>query len=84
MVKRWADEISKLPIDVQEELGIPDDLSLKALIPEFYKEAPDQEQYEKEYEAAQSFFRRLNSIADEKNKEARKCLSEFEAMNSKR
>lgn len=64
------------------KVEIPENLTLKSLIPELYEEEPCKEVYEEQYNKAEEFFSKVNSIIKEVNEEAYKCLSEYQVIAS--
>ena len=82
MVASWAESIKKVEAGVLDSVNLPEVITLQTLIPELYVEEPNQAIYEEQYNAAMELLNKVNTIADEYNKEAIRCLSEYQAMSS--
>lgn len=60
---------------------IPHELSLKALCPEAYKEFPDEDIYNKEFEELCNIVKPINDKIIEHQKELSECLQQFKMMS---
>lgn len=62
--------LDKIPYDIQS-------MTFESLIPEIYKDRPNQAQYAKELKAANAILEECNNIIDELNREGAKLLEEY-------
>ena len=82
-IDAWAKRLAEVKDeDVLSELMLPEEISLRVLVPELYKEKPDAEIYAKQHEELCELIDRVNSVTDKYNKEALECLSRFQQLNS--
>ena len=51
-------------------------------MPELYKDNPDPRIYEQEFAAWKELEKKVNAIADKYNEEAKRCLLEYQQLNS--
>jgi hypothetical protein len=82
-VSAWAEKLLKVDPEVLAGVELPEEITLRALIPEFYVDEPNQAVYDKQWEAADKLFEKVNKIIEEYNKEALRCLSEYKVLVSK-
>lgn len=83
-VNAWADKIRKVDPEVLRGVELPEDLSLRGLIPELYSDEPDPNVYHAQYVKAVELFNKVNVIAAEYNREAKECLLKYQELSSQR
>lgn len=83
-VKAWAEKIKKVNPEVLSGVELPEDISLRSLIPELYEDEPNPEIYHSQYVKAVQLFDQVNAIAEKYNQEAKKCLLEYQELSSQR
>lgn len=81
-VSEWADKIRKVDPGVLGDLQLPEELTLKAMVPELYVAEPNKEIYLEQLKKAQALFDKVNEIVNKYNEEATVCLSEYQALSS--
>lgn len=82
-IKAWADKLANVDPFILKDIDLPEAISLQALVPELYKESPDPEIYNQQYEKMIALFSQVNAVADAYNQEAKRCLSEYQELSSK-
>ena len=82
-IKAWADKLLKVDPFLLKDIELPEVISLQSFIPELYKESPDPEVYNEQYDKMIAVFSQVNAIADSYNQEAKKCLLEYQELNSR-
>lgn len=80
-IQTWAENLKKVDPEILKGVELPEEISLRTLMPELYADKPNQAVYHEQYLKACELFATVNKIADAYNQEARKCLSEYQAMN---
>ena len=82
-VRTFAEKFAQIDPNVFEgKIEIPEEISLKAMIPEMYADKPNQQIYEEQYNKAQAFFNGVSEIIAAINKEANECLSRYQVLAS--
>ena len=82
-VKNFAEKFVQIDSSVFEgKIEIPEEISLRAMIPEMYVDRPNQAIYEEQYNKAQEFFNGVTEIIANINKEANECLSRYQVLAS--
>lgn len=82
-IKAWADKLANVDPFILKDIDLPETISLQSLVPELYKESPDPEIYNQQYEKMIALFSQVNAVADAYNQEAKKCLLEYQELSSK-
>lgn len=84
-VDAWAKAIAKAPAEVLEELQLPEELTLRAMIPELYKpfDEFDEAVYQEQYNKAKELEERYYKLAMRYNREQLALRKEVEALNQK-
>lgn len=80
-MEEFARNISS--VNVEEVFGdiyIPPVLTLQAFCPEAYKELPDPDVYQKEFEEMMEIISPINERIRQINREASECVAQFKQM----
>lgn len=81
-LKQFAESIANINTkEVFGDIELPMDLSLKSLCPEAYKDDPNPEVYQEQYEKMVELFNVLNAKIISYNQEAIEALNEYKMMN---
>lgn len=78
----WIKQFQVLSPEEKAELGITEDISFQKLFPEYYKDIPNKEQYDLEYQKLTEFMERLNAKCDRLFEEGKKALEEYNAIHT--
>lgn len=70
------------PSVFQGKVQIPEDATLKALVPEYYAEHPRQEVLDEQIDKANELCAKINEIIMSICEEAYKCYSEYQVLAS--
>ncbi|MCI9050690.1 MAG: hypothetical protein HFI05_02010 [Lachnospiraceae bacterium] len=81
-IAQWAEKLYKVDPFILKDIELPDEISLYAFMPELYKDNPDPRIYEQEFAAWKELEKKVNAIADKYNEEAKRCLLEYQQLNS--
>lgn len=68
----------------KDKVEIPDVFTLEALIPELYKESPDEAVYYEQYDKAVGLFNSIYEVMNDYIAEVEKCLQEYNVLSSSR
>lgn len=83
-VNKFAEKFKKIdPAFWEGKVEVPEEISLKAMVPELYKEDSDRELCHEQWAKANEFFSKVSSIFEEMQRGARECLLEYEVLASK-
>lgn len=82
VVTNLAEGLKNVDPALLEGIGLPAELTLQALVPEYYATDLNPEKCREQYDAAMEILQRLNDFVQEKNKEARECLLNYQALAS--
>jgi len=83
-VAQWFESIKQVPAEVLESLQLPEEITLKSLLPELYKpfEEFQQEEYDRQYAKVQEFLSKYNAIAMEYNRKQIMLRREMEKLST--
>lgn len=84
MVADWAKSIKQMPKELLAEIDLPEELTLRSVIPELYQDEPDEKVYEEQYNAFMEKVKKINEIAMKANEDARQCLLKHQQLISNR
>lgn len=82
-IAQWAEKLCKIDPFILKDVKLPDEISLRTFMPELYKDNPNPDIYEQEFAAWKELEQKINTIANEYNEEAKKCLLEYQQISSK-
>lgn len=85
MEEKKMEEFSKRvnSVNIEEVFGdiyIPPEMTLRSFCPEAYKEIPDPDIYQKEYDEMIRIITPINERMIQLNKEASECIAQFKQM----
>lgn len=81
-VQAWGEKIKQCDPSILEGIELPEEISLKTLLPELYVDRPNQSVYDEQYEKMQELFDKCNKVAEEYNAKVRKTIEEYEVFIS--
>lgn len=82
-IQTWAEKLRKINNpDILKDVGLPEEITLRAFVPELYEENPRQEIYHEQYLKMCEVFNKVNAIAEAYNQEAKQCLLKFQELSS--
>lgn len=84
-VRAWGERLNNCTKKAEVLVGIelPAEIELKSFVPEYYAAKPNPDVCKEQYDRMIQIFNAVNAVADKYNKEAKECLQELQAMNSK-
>lgn len=82
LVAEWAKHIKQIPKELLSEIDLPEDITLYSVIPELYKDEPDENVYEEQYNAFMKQVEKINKIAMKANEDAKQCLLKHQQLTS--
>lgn len=82
VIANLAEGLKNVDPAVLKELGLPEELSLRTLIPGYYEAEINVDECKKQYEEVSALLQKLNNFVKSKNEEARECLLEYQALVS--
>lgn len=62
-VTKWMTMYRDLPLTIRSKFNLNENLTLRDLLPELYKDSPDQEIYDQQYNAMVAMFSAINEFA---------------------
>ena len=83
MVQQYFDSLYKIDKAVFDgKVEIPENASLKSLVPEYYVDNPKQEVLDQQIDTANQLFDKINGILADVCKEAVECYSQYQVLAS--
>ena len=69
-VDKFLSSLENLRDETKAKCGVVEGLTCKSLLPELWKEEPDQEVYDKQFENLKAYVAKVAQVANEINREA--------------
>ncbi len=78
-VLAWAEELRSVDKSIFEgKVEIPEELTLRSLMPELYEDCPRQEVYDEQFRKTTEFINKVNAVIEEVNNKAIETLKEYQ------
>lgn len=81
-INAWGEKISKVNKEILEGIELPEEITLKALVPELYAENPREEVYLEQLQKANDLITKVNEVAAKHVNEAYNKLKEYQSFSA--
>lgn len=80
-IDSWGKSLYKVPREALQDITLPPEITLRALVPELYVDSPNQEVVNTQLDFLNELIEKINKISYEYNERALRCLQQCEEIN---